>query len=144
MVGVPSLVAARPVAWRYFVLIGDHAAAATEIRTAGEGGLPRWSYHSYDPRNQTRFAAVQRAARDERYQGTAYVARYLRIPSLDLTALLWLKPRRGDDDIVIPLGRQAFLRPGWPYTLPGLFRSLKRHALRRLACSNLPAVEQGN
>ena len=52
-VGDPSLAEAELVAWRFFVLRGNHAVASTEIAVNAQGGSPRWSHISYDPRIQT-------------------------------------------------------------------------------------------
>lgn len=133
-----GLAAAKAIAWRFFVLSGNRAVAATEIAMSSEGGAPYWSHISYDPRNQSRLSLIRRVQEDPRYGAVTYELRYLRIPALDLSALLWLKPAEGGEDVVIPMGYHALLRSGWPYSYPKLFDALEDHARRRLASSTLP------
>jgi hypothetical protein len=138
MVGYVTLAAAEAVAWRFFVISGTRAIASTEIAIDKAGGPPYWSHMSYDPRTQTRLSVIRRVERDPRYETGSYELRFLRVPALDLSALLWLKSEGTGQDAVIPMGAQAFVRPGWPYVPEKLFAALEGHARSRLAASTVP------
>ena len=88
---------------------------------------------------RTHLAVIRRVQSERRYKKGSYEMRFLRIPSLDLNAMLWLKPLGGGQDVVIPMASTSFLRPGWHYSIPMLFKTLRKHAQRRLTASNVPA-----
>jgi hypothetical protein len=138
LVREPTLSAAKQIAWRFFVLSGDKAIAATEIALSPDGGQPHWSHLSYDPRIRTNLDAVRRTRSNPRYRRGSYAMRLLRIPALDLNALLWLKPLNKGKDVVIPMVSIALLRPGWPYSVETLFTRVNSRAVRRLATSTRP------
>jgi len=133
----PGLSDAEVVAWRFFVMRGNRAVAATEIGVPAEGA-PRWSYISYDRRIQTQLAVLKRVRRDPRYRRASYEARFLRVPSLDVNALLWLKPLDSGEDLLIPMGAQSVVRAGWPYSAAKWFALVEGHAQRRLKSSTAP------
>jgi hypothetical protein len=138
VVGEGGLSAATQVAWRFFVLSGDKAAATTEIALSPDGGPAQWSHLSYDPRIRRHLDAVRRTRSSPRYRKGSYAMRLLRIPALDLNALLWLKPLKKREDVLIPMASNPLLRPGWPYSVPKLFARAHGQAIRRLAASTMP------
>jgi hypothetical protein len=138
MVENPGLEDATSVAWRFFVLRGRRVLGATEVALNGRDGSPCWSHVSYDPRIQTHLSVLRRVKQDPRYEGVSYELRFLRIPALDLNALLWLKPVKSGQEFVIPMGSIALLRPGWPYSVDKLFYAVQGLARRRLADSSVP------
>jgi hypothetical protein len=136
-VGDPSLAEAELVAWRFFVLRGNHAVASTEIAVNAQGGSPRWSHISYDPRIQTHLSVIRRVQVDRRYQDDSYELRFLRVPALDQNALLWLAPTGTGENLLIPMGRQSVLRAGWPYSLAQWFQAVESHAQQRLTSTSV-------
>jgi hypothetical protein len=136
-----NLSAAKAIAWRFLVLVGSRVVASTEIALDKGDGRPYWSHVSYDPRAQTHFSVIKRVQRDPHYEMSRYEMRFLRISALDLNALMWLKATTDDKDVLIPMGSVAIVRPGWPYSVPKLFKTVERHAHRRLNSSSIPRNE---
>ena len=139
--GDPSLAAAELIAWRFFILRGNHAVAATEIAVDAQGGSPRWSHISYDPRIQTHLSVMRRVQANPRYEKAFRELRFLRVPALDQNALLWLVPSGTGENLLIPMGRQSMLRAGWPYSLTQWFQAVESHAQRRLTSSSIRRPE---
>jgi hypothetical protein len=133
-----NLEAAMAIAWRFFVVSGDSPVAITEVVVGKRLEKPYWSHMSYDSRLRTHLSVIRRIRIDPRFQTRNYELRFLRIPSLDLNALLWLKGAEGLQDILIPMASIPFLRPGWHYSVPKLFDSVRKPAQRRLAATNAP------
>lgn len=138
VIGERGLSAATQVAWRFFVLSGDKAIAATEVAIGPDGGQAHWSHLSYDPRIRRHLDAVRRARSSARYRKSSFAMRLLRIPALDLIALLWLKAPNKGEDVLIPMNSNPLLRPGWPYSVSKLFARANGQAIRRLAASTKP------
>ena len=140
VVGEAGLSAAKRVGWRFFVLSGSKPVAATEIAFDPQGGKPHWSHLSFDPRLGTYLATLRCAASSGRFGKGEYAMRLLRIPSLDLNALLWLKSKKKEGDLLIPMAPVPLLRRGWYYSTAALFARAHGDAVRRLAASTLPAA----
>jgi len=126
-----NLRAAIPVGWRFLILRGKRAVAATEITLAKREGGPRWVYTSYDSRQHIQLQTIERMISDSRLVKRRYELRFLRIPGLDLNGLLWLHSAGGADDRIVQLGTSSMLRAGWQYSVEQLLARLRPHAERR-------------
>ncbi len=138
MIGEASLSDATTIAWRFLVVCRGRAVASTEVAFDRDSGQPHWSHFSFDPRIPTHQAAIHRNSAKFRSRKISYDMRFLRIPALDLNALLWFKPNGKGEDVIIPMASIALLRPGWPYSVQKLFSKVEAEARRRLAVAALP------
>jgi len=126
-----TLDAARPVAWRFLILRGQRPVAATEITLEESERGARWMYTSYDSRHRRQLQTIERMLSNPSHAGKRYELRFLRIPGLDLNALLWLHSADGADDRIVHLGASHMLRAGWQYPAEKALARLRPHAERR-------------
>jgi hypothetical protein len=134
-----NLARTKMVGWRYLVMSGDQALASTEVKQDDQGGAPEFSHLSASVHGPNSLAEIRKAEQDPRYRQGSYELRLLKIPGLDLRAL-WLKDKRGNDDVLIPIAptHSKLLTPSRPYSVQELIAAVRELARKRLEFDSSP------
>ncbi|HYX84838.1 MAG TPA: hypothetical protein VE777_07695 [Gaiellales bacterium] len=125
-------------AWRYLVEDGGEPVASAEVAVDG-AGRPR----AFDHLNEGPFVAGTAAAqavaeRLPALRGRRAEARLVRIPALYVIAL-WLKGRRGSEDVVVPIApAPPFLEANRPYSEDEFLAALREPSRERARFDNSP------
>lgn len=133
-----GLAAAALTSWRFMVSDGGKPAAAAEVTVDRNGQAAAFDHVNRGPFVAATARARKAAARLAAVRDSDVEVRLLRIPALYVMAL-WLKPRDGGDDIVIPLDpAPPFLEAKHAYAEAEFLAALAAPARERLAFDDRP------